>query len=60
MGLLEDGVDERRNVCEKCNVLSITGALKTGQMKTVNSTAEVKCVLCMYVRIYSICVSVCV
>ena len=39
MKLPEDGAGERRNACEKCNVLCTTGALKTGQMKTVNSTA---------------------
>jgi len=39
MRLPEDGADERRNACEKCNVLCTTGALETGNMKTVNSTA---------------------
>ena len=39
MRLPEDGADKGRNACEKCNVLRITGALKTGKMKTVNSTA---------------------
>jgi len=39
MRLSEEGAEERRNACEKCNVLCTTGTLKTGQMNTVNSTA---------------------